>query len=645
MKFLPVLLVAFACSFCVKAAPGDTTWVQANKAQLNNYGDFDTSVQFPDGSVRYRKVIMMFTVGKYLCPGSPTYCSDWDYTVQTYAMNKTGDTVELGRLITPYAKGARMPASWQQTFSFDVTDYATVLKDSNKIRIHYSGYSGGFTADIKFALIEGTPERTVIGVKSMWNGSFQYGDPADPIDTKFAAQSLTAPTGTQNALYRVNITGHGGDLNGCSEFCQKYYRVIKDGSIVKEKLIWRDNCGLNNLYPQSGTWIYDRGNWCPGDLVHTIFHPLPGITAGTTFNLGMTFEPYTRNLRPVDPSYPQYTVYGSVIYYGGMNKVLDASLEDIIAPTDDANHFRENARIGFTTVKIRNSGSDPVSSIEFEYGVSGQPLTKTTWTGALASLTDTVINLPYATSLFAATGTNVPYEVTILKVNGTVDNDATNNKFTSTFTPVPEWPSKVMIYLTTNKAAPLGISETEWSITDASNTVVASRKGNDPSKAYIDTVLLPTGNYRLAVTDAGCDGLSFWANPAAGSGSFQVRSTAFILPLKGYFSGDFGCGFLQEFRVGTPTAIHNVNLEGTGILSVYPNPAQDQVTIAIDGIGATDGIINITDNTGKVVYTSAVNQNSQRVDTRLFSNGVYFVGYYTKNGSAPAIMTKLVIVK
>lgn len=167
MRALLTVVLATFISFASFAAPGDTTWVQAHTIkQLGaSPSNMDTMINFPDGTTKYRKIIMVFTLGKYVCPGGAVYCADWDYTVQTFAMNKLGDTVELGRLITPYGNGARMGATWSQPYYFDVTDFAGVLIDSNKIRIHYSGYTGGFTGDIKFAMIEGTPERNVLAVK------------------------------------------------------------------------------------------------------------------------------------------------------------------------------------------------------------------------------------------------------------------------------------------------------------------------------------------------------------------------------------------------------------------------------------------------------------------------------------------------
>ena len=138
MKHL-LLCVAFSLfglqSF---AAVGDTTFVQGNIVNLNYYNNFDSTIVFPNGTKSYQKIIMIFTLGKYVCPNNPQYCADWDYTVQNYLMTKTGDTIELGRLITPYANTSytRFPLTWKQRYTFDVTDMYPLLKDSAKVRIH-----------------------------------------------------------------------------------------------------------------------------------------------------------------------------------------------------------------------------------------------------------------------------------------------------------------------------------------------------------------------------------------------------------------------------------------------------------------------------------------------------------------------------
>src|SRR5690606_20640761 len=273
----------------------------------------DAPAVFPNTSTTYRDITMTFTLGKYQCPGNPQYCGDWDYTAQIFLLTPT-DTFQIGRLITPYANVQRFPWNWKHSYNFDVTDFAQYLKDSTSIRIHYSGYSGGFTADVKFTFIEGTPPRNVVKIDRLWHGQFGYGNPAS-IEAQMNARALTMPAGAQTAVLKFNVTGHGANsIDNCSEFCSKYYRVNLNNTLIAQKDIWRDNCGLNNLYPQTGTWVYDRANWCPGDVVQSNFHPLNGLTAASNYTIDVDFQAYN-----VANSQASYIVEGQVIYYGGYN--------------------------------------------------------------------------------------------------------------------------------------------------------------------------------------------------------------------------------------------------------------------------------------------------------------------------------------
>ena len=326
-KHLLLLLAVICISVLSKAAPGDTTWVQANNTRLTGGGNYDTVVVFPAASNTYRKIYMIFTLGKYMCPGyNPAnpgtsagqtgWCGDWDYTLKNYLMIPGGDTLELGRLITPYANALapRTPWSATQVYVYDVTDYATVLHDTIAMRISFEAGSGGFTGNTRFAFIEGTPERDVTGIHKLWGGDFGYGGTTS-INANFPTKYYTAPPGTQSAYMKFTVTGHGSDANGCCEFASHNYQVMFNGSSIATKAIWRSDCGANELYPQSGTWLYQRGNWCPGALVYSNFHDLPGITPGTPFNLALQFDPYTGG--------GYYVTEATLVYHGAMNKVLD----------------------------------------------------------------------------------------------------------------------------------------------------------------------------------------------------------------------------------------------------------------------------------------------------------------------------------
>ncbi len=482
MKKLLIAAFAAISAFSAQAANGDTTWVQAHADKwLDHYGAHDTTVQFPDGTKNYRRVYMIWTLGKYQCPGSPQYCGDWDYTVNTYLMTKTGDTVELGRYITPYANAGspRTPWTWRQRYVFDVTDYYTLLKDSATVRINYSGYSWGFTGNVKFAFVEGTPARNVLGINKLWDGYYNFGG-ATSIDNYVAQKSLTAPTNTQFAELKFIVSGHGADQNYCSEFCKKYYQVKLNGNMIEQKDIWRDNCGKNHLYPQSGTWVYDRGNWCPGDIVFANTHKLTGITGGNNFDVDVDFESYTSPNGGAG-----YGVSGNVVYYGAYNHAKDASLEDIIAPSNHETHFRENPCGGKPIIEVMNTGSSAITSMKIEYGVDGGTKYTYVWTGSLNSMEKTKITLNELGDLRKVTGANNSFTAKILEVNGGADEEAANDQLKSYFTAAPQWPMALRINFRTNN-----VPETRWKIYDGLNNVVAQRDGSSATTTYTDTVSL-----------------------------------------------------------------------------------------------------------------------------------------------------------
>ena len=61
----------------------------------------------------------------------------------------------------------------------------------------------------------------------------------------------------------------------CAEFCRALLLAINRQHLARgNTFLWRDDCGKNEVYPQTGTWVYNRGNWCPGAVVRRIVQPL-----------------------------------------------------------------------------------------------------------------------------------------------------------------------------------------------------------------------------------------------------------------------------------------------------------------------------------------------------------------------------------
>jgi hypothetical protein len=668
---LLIVVALFLNSNAFKAAPGDTTWVAANNVQLNYYNNFDSTVVFPDGSVSYRKILMIFTLGQYNCPFGETYCHQWDYTVTNYVMTNE-DTLELSRFITPYATTGTpgFGSSWKQHYNFDVTDFYHQLKDSATIRILYSGYSGGFTADIKFAFIEGIPERYVLGVDKGWNGYYNYGDDENPIDNNVVSKSFTAPDNAVSAELKFTITGHGADASSqCCEFNNTDeghdYFLKLNGSQIAQYNIWKNDCGSNELSPQGGTWIFNRANWCPGGSVQVLKHSLPGIAAGSSYDLDVDFENYTNNPTSDYPGYGGYDIGSHVFYYGDFNHVMDASIEDVIAPNKDENYQRENPSGSQPIVRIRNSGNTTITSLQFQYNVQDSVLVNYTWAGNLLPLTDAVITLGALNtltnmSLDSITNGIYQFNVKIIAVNGVVDEDTTNNHFKTHFIVAPKWNSTVVFTMKTNTEGIGGVgsgnSETSWQITDMDGNVVAERINCELSTEYKDTISFSmAGFYKLTINDLGCDGLHWWlwdALPEYGitPGNFTVRNlgSSANIPMSGYtytgtYRHDFGCSFTHYFTTeDNATSVNELNKYFYS-LQVFPNPAENSLNIKLNGFNNVNGTVTILDALGQTVLENKINTNQFQLNVSALKSGIYNVIFIDSNQSR--LQNRIVIYK
>jgi len=88
-----------------------------------------------------------------------------------------------------------------------------------------------------------------------------------------------------------------------------------------------------------------------------------------------------------------------------------------------------------------------------------------------------------------------------------------------------------------------------------------------------------------------------------------------------------------------PTQLDDINLRdqpvnckatndiSTKSIRVYPNPANQQVSIALNDKVVKSGILKIRDLTGKEVYKIVIEENQQRFDLNVehIDNGVYLI--------------------
>jgi hypothetical protein len=622
------ILVIAACDLI--ANPGDTTWVTVfNQRKLTAYGNVDTTASFPVNK-RHRKIRLHYIIGTYVCPGNPQYCGEWDYTAPVFALPPAKDSVEIARVITPYSK------SWIQTgkqhdYVIDVTDYSSVLTGTTGIRYRFEGYSWGFHITLKFEMIEGIPPMDAISVDNIYTGYFTYGSSTNPIENKLVPTVLTYTT--PRAFIKNTVTGHGADATGCSEFCNKYYQLLIDNNQLSQNQLWRTDCTVNQEFPQDGTWLFSRGNWCPGAVVNPIYHDLWGATVpNTSFTADINMQPYTTG----NPS-GGYNFQTQLVSYSAPNHLTDASIEVIVSPTFDHDFRRDNPACINPRIKLKNVGENALNSVVFEYGLTGLVPSTYTWVGTLNFLSETEVEFPPSATVMSQT-TSLPFFVRILDVNASgQDENSYNDIYRSMSRPVSVYTGTFVIKTQTNGGtnSATGKNQTSWTLYDETGAIVAQRTLMNNNTTYSDNVNLSTGCYKFVVEDAACDGFSWWyyqyytQNPGNGSLRFTNPVNFSII----YdVNGDMGCGLTKYFYVGEapppppPDALEEWTKSAS--VGVYPNPATNEAFLYLTLPNLVSMRYEVTDVTGRMLFTKdlgAVTEATERIDLSNMANGVYLV--------------------
>jgi hypothetical protein len=617
MKHIFLFFALITISFLSFATPGDTTRVRAHDGtHMNWYGNFDRKAGFPSGNQTYQKILLRYTLG---CPSSG--CSEWDYTTRVFVLRPTGqldtngnavkEEIELCRVITPYA--GNYTNSWKWTHTFDVTDYEPLLHDSVVVRLEFQGYQDGFTGTLDFEFVEGTPPHKVNSVVKLYEGSSPYGDPANSVENFLSEKSVTVPAGTVYSKMIYRPTGHGfGGNENCAEFCPKYFYVLTDNTQRGQGLIWNETCGNNPQYPQAGTWLYDRANWCPGSPASDyVFNLTPFLTPGShTVNVNM--QPFTNN----GNNSCSYNVSSHLFMFGPAAFTNDAELVEVLSPSNNKNYGRFNPVCNDAKVVIRNYGSNPLTSAKIAYGIEGGNENEVTWNGNLAFLeTDT---FTFQVSDWSNATTSKQFNIRIVDANGTADQYAANNRQTASFEIPPVYPNTFVLEYKTNSAA----FDNAWTIKDGNGNMIYSRSSHAANTIYKDTMSFSSGCYVFEFTDESKNGLSFFNFNNDGSGYLRFKKADANSIIK-TFNANFGTSIIQYFTAGGTLSIGEADVVQPEV-ELFPNPVTDQLNIRVNGING-EAWIQILDMSGKQLRIEKVNlQNGVLTkDISSLSSGMY----------------------
>lgn len=594
------------------------TIVQTNPSRgFNNYQSVSI---FPDYKHNYRRINLSVTLQ---CPDG-LMCGEWDYSDGIYIVPHSGefkaDTLEIARILTPY--GRFYNEDWKFTFRSNISDFSTLLHDTVTVIYKHTGYEPandrGWKLTIDFDFILGTPAIECQKIIPLWNGNYSYGNPKRSIEEDLTQKAIQ--TDKNSYLIRLWLiqTGHGMDLKeNCAEFCYKKRSIYFNQKLINQRVIKKE-CASNPLYHQAGTWIYDRANWCPGDMPQPeCFNVFIHKDNEKIFNIDM--EPYIADTGEVTAVY-SFCSYAFV--YKKPKHKDDVSIERVISPSADDMFSNVNPNIHSLKFEVRNNGNSVLRNLIIHYGFEKNDLKTYYWSGC--------INPCHVEEISIMTNINQSGDFLIMldKPNGRKDQYPDDNIIVSTATGIPVYPDVMILsYKTNNDTA-----HNSFLIRNIEGKTIFERKAGELklNQIYNDTINLIAGFYELKISDTAGDGLEFWANPEGGMGYFRILTPEGKIVK--VFQADFGNEIRQVFQVKENN--QDVVYAEEDYIVLYPQRTKGQTALYFLMRTQQDINLAIKSTEGKELFNRKlenVKEFKQEFDFGFLNPGIYIIELLWEN--------------
>ena len=503
---------------------------------------YKTMVPFPETDEQWAKILMVQTLKcDSLTAGDKFPCGEWDYIWSTFVDVPVADSTEqfcLGSFVTPYGKRLIMGGEKGWEWVYDISEYASILKGD----LHLTVGNNQELLDLKFHFIKGTPPRDVLSVENIYPyGEYKYEHLAD--DSLLTLTPLVMNPFAQAYLIKSIVSGHGhaGPRNCCEWDSKTHTWYMNDWELFRWN-VWTD-CGNNPIYPQGGTWPFDRAGWCPGTIVDEYeFELTPYVLPGDTINLNYGIENYYDN----GEKDGTFRLTHQLFSYGEPNFKNDVELVDIIAPSSKDTYSRINPICDNPQIIIRNTGANDIQSVKIEYLFKKGKKSNYTWHGNLTYLASDTLTL--APMDWKNLKKNPTFIVNIISVNGRNDENQENNTLKSIAVLPLQLPTEFTLQIHSNNMN--RAHENAFTISDSDGEVLYSDDNFTDDTEYSYDLKLKTGCYQFLFTDKMEDGISkHWWYHNSDPKKVGIKGSVKFLSKEGedlqVFNPDFG----QELRL------------------------------------------------------------------------------------------------
>ncbi len=529
---------------------------------------------------------------------------------------------EIMSFVTPYGIGLNLGATGK-TWYFDVTDFTPILKGNKRILMTLGGQNQEQN-DVEFWFIVGTPPKNVLEFNQIWQGTNRTGQaPLTAINnnTRFAPLKVPTLAAGKEFKIRSTITGHGAEGEFEANGGQVTHQLNLNGGANEYDWFISEECAFNPVFPQGGTWVYDRQGWCPGQKSLTKEFKVNGhVTAGDSLLVD-----YNASNPPNPSGSYNYHVAHQLVTYGDFNFKKDIRLIDVLNPNNAILFGRQNPICSTPKIIVQNGGSEKITGLVINYGVNNGTRQTFTWKGSIEPLAFDTITLPTYDVLWnsgIAGNTNNTFSVKIGSVNGTGgDENLLNNEIASKFNLPEIAPSVFTLEFRTNNNP----SENNYKLFDDYGNLVDAQSFTQANFTFSKGYNLG-GCFKLVIEDKGNDGVQWWANPNQGTGFIRLkRANGQIFKT---FQPDFGGGF--EYSFTTNWALNTAEKTKMAEWVVYPNPAKDKITIVGQHLnGARLSVLNLLGQTCLQETVDA--EESYTLKNQGLTPGVYLVKISKEN--------------
>ncbi|MBI9034751.1 MAG: hypothetical protein JEZ03_09805, partial [Bacteroidales bacterium] len=411
--------------------------------------------------------------------------------------------IEMARYITPY--GINLDLGPQGfTWIYDVTDFAHLLKSD----VDLSSGNQQELIDLKFAMIKGTPPRDMIKLDTIWGYKRSYRYDHMDNDEVLSARTIDLEAVAERFKVITRLSGHGhqsntGEYPHCCEWKDNtHYLYVNDQEAANWHIFQYNDCALNPVYPQGGTWVGAREGWCPGDVVKDFEFDITEHISNSSVTLDYDITDVPENNPGMGSG--NYVTAMFLAQYGPANFEYDAEVYDVITPNTWEYYSRKNPICSDPKIIIRNNGEEKLTSLLIRYGVSGGIQQEYEWVGNLESMHKEIVTLPASESDFWMGDTDKIFTVSISNPNNHGDEYEENNQYSTHFVMPDLHQDNFVLRLKMNKEP----ERFHLSIKNAANEVVYSIENFVADSLYNEQLDLDQGCYTMELLDDENIGLS-----------------------------------------------------------------------------------------------------------------------------------------